>query len=194
MRVPIFSFCLVRSPKEKQTLFFSPHKRRDNFTCTQQRQEGCNFRIKNHLVNQRNVAFWKGRSFFLFFFFRGLEGRPLCPLITAGRTLPSSMSPSASQTEPPSPPSLKQPPFLKNTEALPARQSQEAKLAGEDSSPDGQTHPEVPQELQQAGAVVILHLRRAGLCRLPRARFQPPSGGGGSSRPACHAGVKFKAA
>ena len=26
------------------------------------------------------------------------------------------------------------------------------------------------------------------------ARFQPPSGGGGSSRPACQAGVKFKAA
>ena len=76
------------------------------------------------------------------------------------------MSPSASQTEAPSPPSLKPPPFLKNTEALPARQSQEAKLAGEGSSPDGQTHPEVPQELQQAGAVVILHLR-AGLCRLP---------------------------
>ena len=62
----------------------------------------------------------------------------MCPPITTGRTLSSLMRPSAFQTEPPPPPSLKQPPFLKNTEALPARRSQEAKLAGdEDSSPVG---------------------------------------------------------
>lgn len=51
---------------------------------------------------------------------------------------------------PPPPPSLKQPPFLKNTEALPARQSQEAKVAGDERLESGR--PDSPRGTAGASA------------------------------------------
>lgn len=143
------------------------------------------------LLSGKVVSF---SCFFFFFFFPWTGGAASVPTDHGGQDPLLFDEPLCLPNRTPTPSLLETTTISKEHRGA-AGQAEPGSKVGrrQDSSPVGQTHPEVLQELQQTGAVVILHLWRRGLCRLHRT-LPASLWRGGSSRSACHAGVKFKAA